>query len=672
MPFRTGRAALAVLAAFLLLAAGAASAQLSLPRPAPILGARMPALSPDGKRLAFVYRGDIWVCDAGGGHAAALTRNVEMDAYPQFSPDGNWISFSSTRSGNWDIYVIPATGGEVARLTWHSGGDISYGWSPDGKSLIFSASRDTGDDELLTLDVKTLRLHKLAQDYNNMNYASYSPDGKTVVFGHDGEFPWTRPRYHGSGAAQIMLLDTATSKTRPITSDQRQHFWTRFLPDGKRLITVTYGEETPSSHKINAKLVKFVDNPQRTPNLWEFDLDGHGRQITHFTGGSVRFPTVAAKTGDIVFEYDTDLWRLKAGAKTPEKLTLYASEDETQNTFRHETLTSGVTEAEPSPDGKLFAFGLHGDIWTIAVEKPKDAVAKKEAEIARRLTDWIGNDYDFSWSSDGKTLYYRSDREYTTGLYALDVATLKTRSLWNRPEDVDTLHLSPDGTELAFWVRGAQGGLYQVTLADGSIRRLIALPDAARAWQSGGDVEWSPDMQWIAFTTGEMNGAWNLWIMPAKGGEPVNVTRLNAWHGMPAWTPDGKYLLFSSNRDGSGLYALPLTKEQARIAETDIAFEKPKGPVKVAIDFDDITSRIRKLTGQSPEGDLKVTTEGLIVFLSEGDIWSSSYDGSEVKRLTTGGGGESLRPAKDGKKLYFRRNGDLQVMKLESGNPVDK
>src|SRR5579871_5603753 len=142
MPFRTGRAALAVLAAFLLLAAGAASAQLSLPRPAPILGARMPALSPDGKRLAFVYRGDIWVCDAGGGHAAALTRNVEMDAYPQFSPDGNWISFSSTRSGNWDIYVIPATGGEVARLTWHSGGDISYGWSPDGKSLIFSASRD--------------------------------------------------------------------------------------------------------------------------------------------------------------------------------------------------------------------------------------------------------------------------------------------------------------------------------------------------------------------------------------------------------------------------------------------------------------------------------------------------------------------------------------------------
>lgn len=62
------------------LACCSALAQLPPPKPAPIVGARMPALSPDGKRLAFVYKGDIWVSDAAGGRATSLTRNTEMDA----------------------------------------------------------------------------------------------------------------------------------------------------------------------------------------------------------------------------------------------------------------------------------------------------------------------------------------------------------------------------------------------------------------------------------------------------------------------------------------------------------------------------------------------------------------------------------------------------------------
>jgi tricorn protease len=658
-------------AAMALLAAGAVRAQLAVPEPKPVIGARMPALSPDGKRLAFVYRGDIWIADSSGGRATALTRNIEMDAYPQFSPDGNWISFSSTRSGNWDIFVVPAMGGEVRRLTWHSGTEIAYGWSPDGKNLIFSTRRETGDAELLTLDVKTLRLRKLAQDYTGIDQANYSPDGKTVVIGHNGLFHWTRPRYHGSGAMQIVLLDVASGKRTPVTHDERQHLWPRFMPDGKSLLTVSVGEETPSASRLNEKPVKFTDSPARTPNLWVFNPAGRGRQITSFTGGSVRFPAVAARTGEIAFEYDHDLWMLKPNAKEPVKISLFAAEDDAQSPLRHETLASGVTEAEPSPDGKTFAFGLRGDIWTVAVEKPK-GVAGKSAEIARRLTDWIGEDFDFLWSPDGKKMYYRSNREYTYRLYEMDLATLAIRSLWNRPEEVGQLRLSPDGKELAFWVSGGQGGLYLVTPADGNARRIFPLPDAARAWQSGGDFTWSPDKQWFAFTVREMNGAVNLWIMPASGGEPVNVTHLNAWHGMPAWTPDGKYLLFSSDRDGSGLYALPLTKEPARAAETDVAFVKPKEPVKVAIDFDGITRRIRKLCAQSPQGDLTVTSEGLILFISEGDIWSVSYDGKDVKRLTTGGGCGALRAAKDGKKLFFSRSGELWTMKLEGANPQEK
>src|SRR5262245_4336004 len=103
--------------------------QLAPPEQKTVIGPRMPALSPDGSRLAFVYRGDVWIADSKGGRATPLTRNVEMDAYPLFSPDGNWVTFSSLRTGNWDIFVVPASGGESKRMTWNSGPDIADGWS---------------------------------------------------------------------------------------------------------------------------------------------------------------------------------------------------------------------------------------------------------------------------------------------------------------------------------------------------------------------------------------------------------------------------------------------------------------------------------------------------------------------------------------------------------------
>lgn len=648
-----------------------ATAQLPPPQVRPVVAPRMPALSPDGKRIAFVYRGDVWLADSAGGRATALTRNVEMNAFPQFSPDGNWVLFASQRTGNWGLFVAPAAGGTPKQLTWHSGGALSYGWSPDGKQIVFAARRETGDVELLTLDVVSLRLHKLAQDYKDMNFANFSPDGKTVVFGYHGQFHWSRPRYHGSGAAQIALLDVATGKRTELTNDQKQHLWTRFLPDGKSLITVTYGEVTPSSHKLGENPGKFVDTPARTPNLWVFDLAGHGRQMTRFVGGSVRFPTVAARTGDIAFEYGADLWMLRAGEREPHKLAFTVAEDDKVNQTRREVLSSGATEAEPSPDGKTFAFGLRGDIWSVPIDRPK-GVAAKGLEIARRLTDWAGDDSDFVWSTDGKKLYYRSDRDYVNRVFEMDVATLQARSIWNRPEDADQLHMSPDGKMLAFWVSGPEPGLYTITLADGSIKRILPMPLKAKEWQDGGDFAWSPDMKWLAVCIREMGGNWNIWILPAMGGDAVNVTRLNATHGMPRWTADGKYLLFQSDRDGNGLYAVSLTKEQALVSETDLKFEKPKGPVTVAIDFDGITRRIRKLTPQSPSDDLTPAPDGSTWFISDGDIWQIGYDGKDLKRITTGGGCSNLRLLKDGKRAFFRRNGELWMMKLDANNAQEK
>ena len=243
---------------------------------------------------------------------------------------------------------------------------------------------------------------------------------------------------------------------------------------------------------------------------------------------------------------------------------------------------------------------------------------------------------------------------------------MKVKPLWNRNEDITGVRLSPDGKQIGFWGSGPKGGLYMLTLKSGETRQVVKLPGPQWRGAGGGDFAWSPDMEWLAYTKRGESGAWNIWIMPFEGGEAVNVTRLYAQHNLPTWSPDGKYLFFQSNRDGPGLYVLPLTAESARTIDTDLKFEKPSESVKVQIDFDNISRRIRKVSSQSPQYELTVTSEGLIVFVSDGDIWSVSYDGKDTKRLTTGGGKSQFRVLKDGKKAFYTQGGDLYAFNLDS------
>lgn len=639
-------------------------AQLPPPSSKPVSGARHPALSPDGKRLAFVYRGDIWIANSTGGRAVPVTSHVALDAYPVFSPDGNWIAFGSRRHGQWDVFVIPALGGGARQLTWHSGSELPFGWNADSSRICFTARRDSPRHGLYTVDVSTFRSELLCEDYAPMRYPRWSPDGKTMVYGRYG-MPWYRPRYTGSAASEIWTLNLATKERERVRGTGHQHLFTQFLPDGK-LLTVTTGEATPSAPKLNEKRGKNTDNEKRTPNLWIVDAKGEAKQLTHFTGDSVRYPSVAARSGDIAFEYKDQIWMLTKGRTDARPVYLIVPTDHKQSQRRRETLEEGVTEAEPAPDAKSMIFGLKGDIWQIPITKPS-GVARETAGRARRLTRWPGDDSDFSWAKDSKKIYFTSDRENNTRIYELNLETQKLRPLWNRNEDVVRLRLSPDGKHLFFWMAGPDGGLQRLTLADGKLKTIVKLPGTHVRGRGGVEYEWSPDNQWIAYTTRTGSSSFNIWIVPADGGKPVNVTRLNAFHSNPTWSVDGKYLYFQSNRDGEGLYRLALKPDAFRKSDMDMKFTKPAKPVKVEIDFDGIHQRITRMSSQNPSSDLIAANDGQLYFLARGDIYRVSYDGRETKKITTGGRRAAFRVMSDGRKTTFMKGGEMYVGRIDGG-----
>jgi tricorn protease len=90
----------------------------------PIRLARTPDISPDGKRVAFSYLGDIWVVETIGGTARAVTTHPAHDIAPVFSPDGQSIAFSSKRHGREDIDVVAQHGVRPRPLTFDTATDM--------------------------------------------------------------------------------------------------------------------------------------------------------------------------------------------------------------------------------------------------------------------------------------------------------------------------------------------------------------------------------------------------------------------------------------------------------------------------------------------------------------------------------------------------------------------
>ena len=145
-----------------------------------------PALSPDGRRIAFVSRRNggadrIYVMDSDGEKLMQLTKDSNCSD-PAWSPDGKKIAFVSNRNGgNIQIWVIDADGKNPIRLT--DGVSDSYpDWSPDGNRIAFTSGNIGGDSHVYVMDADGRNPQQLTRDAGHKRMPSWSPDSRHIAY----------------------------------------------------------------------------------------------------------------------------------------------------------------------------------------------------------------------------------------------------------------------------------------------------------------------------------------------------------------------------------------------------------------------------------------------------------------------------------------------------------
>src|SRR3954451_22803644 len=140
-----------------LASAGAVSAQgakrpLSLDDLAKLKEVRDPQCAPDGKSVAFVVSqidvkedkagiSHIWTVGLDGQNERQITSSTDSESSPRFSPDGRYLSFTSSRPGKAkgnQVWLLERSGGEAFQLTETKGRLQGYEWSPDSKKLALT------------------------------------------------------------------------------------------------------------------------------------------------------------------------------------------------------------------------------------------------------------------------------------------------------------------------------------------------------------------------------------------------------------------------------------------------------------------------------------------------------------------------------------------------------
>jgi Tol biopolymer transport system component/DNA-binding winged helix-turn-helix (wHTH) protein len=455
-----------------------------------------PALSPDGKQVAFAWNGekqdnfDIYVMAVASGAPARLTRDPASDTSPAWSPDGRTLAFlRQQRDGRSELILVPTTGGPEHKLAetreqpWFSPRKTSaLAWSPDGRWLAAS-HREAGDPSegiyAFALTGEKRRLTDPPAGLRSDNMPAFSPDGRAIAF----------CRLPGGFVSEI-YMQSLTSDFRPVgqarrlTDDKRwsaQPVWT----DDGRSILYVFGDDASRGREIRKiEVTGRQMSPKTVPlndEVSEFAVGSHlvySRQIE-----------------------DTNIWRseLPEAGEPPKTAELFISSTRVDQTPKY------------SPDGRKIAFissrSGSREVW----------VANADGSNSVRLTFFGGPLVGHpSWSPDGQWIAFHARPEGPTDIFVIPAAGGTPKRLTTNSWEDHYPNYSRDGRSMFFSSRRS-----------GEMQIWRMSPDGSNAVQittsgSSHNPSESPDGRSVFYH--RLLDPGEIWNIPVGGGQPLKVT----------------------------------------------------------------------------------------------------------------------------------------------------
>ena len=478
-------------------------------------------------KVAFSYLGDIWIANEDGTGVMRLTDNEAREVYPRFSPDGNWIAFSSNRAGNDDVYVIPSTGGKPKQVTFHSAPDSVSGWSPDGKKILFSSARAKGAfpnvATLFEVPADGGIEQPLLVDWGA--WGSYSPDGKKLVFQRHPSV-WSRKHYRGAYAADLWIMDLASktySQSRLGDPAYRGNsLWPMYGADGYIYFVadITANEKTIRNNSPEARA--------SVNNIWKVsEKGGMPIQVTKHTDGNLFFPSISADRKTIVYEDNFGLWKLDVASGRYSEVRIDIKSDSKTNDTELVTMSNTAEAFHLSPSNQRAAIVVHGEIFTVATGRGEP----------QRVTETAWREQDARWSPNGKWIAFVSDRTGRQEVWISDELGKNPKKLSDADCDKNAIVWAPDSKSL-LW-SGSDHKLRRVEVDSAKTDVLVE--------NVGGNVnapQFSPDGKWISYSKADNLQREHVFVKNLASGDEHMIVSDQFQVGRGAkWTPDGKKLL---------------------------------------------------------------------------------------------------------------------------------
>jgi tricorn protease len=515
------------------------------PQSAP-LWLRYPAISPDGKTIAFSFEGHLFIVPSTGGVALPLTAGPAHDTSPVWSPDGKLIAFASDRYGHYNVFLVSAEGGPTRRLTTYSTDEIPSGFTRDEKYVIFSAHRMQSAKSSQFPSRALSELYKVS-----------------IEEGHEPEMILTTPALNAQydRAGQRLLYEDKKSYEnlwrKHNTSSFAHDIWLFDARSGNHSKLTSYaGEDRNPVWAPDQNSFFYLSEQSGSFNVWKLALNGADKatpqQVTHLEKNPIRFLSVA-QNGDLCFGYDGEIYLLPHESADPAKvkiqITVVGNAPDRQQTH----LNDGVTEIALSPNGKEIAFVVRGDVYVASIEHGD----------TKRITNTPGQERNLSFSYDGRKLVFAAEYNKPWSLYEASIVQPKDKERYFFNSTVIDRHpildngqenflpkYSPDGKEVAYVENRAA---IKVLNLESKQTRLI-LPADRNFSYSDDDLwfDWSPDNKWI-LTTFLQSGRYSreIGLVDASGKQAiVNLTNSGYESIKPLWAQGGKSMIWLSDRYG--------------------------------------------------------------------------------------------------------------------------